>query len=141
MHKKWSEICICCRVSKAKFYLYHSTKIANARPPFWVQFCPEAVVRAYSRWHKCCCWISSSPRKYFKMSIFREIRHCLLVQWENNSIINAWTVKVGKYLNRSLWPCLEMVPKKWKQKSMSFSIVNHSLWYLSSVNCFAIIES
>ena len=33
MHKKRSEICICCRVSEAKFYLYHSTKIANARPP------------------------------------------------------------------------------------------------------------
>ena len=34
MHKKRSEICICCRVSEAKFYLYHSTKIANARPGF-----------------------------------------------------------------------------------------------------------
>ena len=34
MHKKRSEICICCRVSEAKFYLYHSTKIANARPCF-----------------------------------------------------------------------------------------------------------
>jgi hypothetical protein len=34
MHKKRSEICIYWRVSKAKFYLYHSTKIANARPPF-----------------------------------------------------------------------------------------------------------
>ena len=44
MHKKRSEICICCRVSEAKFYLYHSTKIANARPPLGmssrVQFCP-----------------------------------------------------------------------------------------------------
>ena len=33
MHKKRSEIFICSRVSEAKFYLYHSTKIANARPP------------------------------------------------------------------------------------------------------------
>ena len=34
MHKKRSKICIRCRVSEAKFYLYHSTKIANARPRF-----------------------------------------------------------------------------------------------------------
>ena len=34
MHKKRPKFCIHCRVSKAKFYLYHSTKIANARPRF-----------------------------------------------------------------------------------------------------------
>ena len=34
MHKKRPKICIRCRVSEAKFYLYHSTKIANARPRF-----------------------------------------------------------------------------------------------------------
>ena len=28
------KICTCCRVSEAKFYLYHSTKIAKARPGF-----------------------------------------------------------------------------------------------------------
>ena len=33
MHKKRSKISICCRVSEAKFYLYHSTKVVNARPP------------------------------------------------------------------------------------------------------------
>ena len=34
MHKKMPKICTCCRVSEAKFYLYHSTKIAKARPGF-----------------------------------------------------------------------------------------------------------
>ena len=34
MHKKRPKICTCCRVSEAKFYLYHSTKIAKARPGF-----------------------------------------------------------------------------------------------------------
>ena len=34
MHKKRPKICTCCRVSKAKFYLYQSTKIAKARPGF-----------------------------------------------------------------------------------------------------------
>ena len=32
MHKKIPKICTGCRVSAAKFYLYHSTKIAKARP-------------------------------------------------------------------------------------------------------------
>ena len=32
MHKKRPTICTCCRVSEAKIYLYHSTKIAKARP-------------------------------------------------------------------------------------------------------------
>ena len=32
--QKRPKICTCCRVSKAKFYLYHSTKIAKARPGF-----------------------------------------------------------------------------------------------------------
>ena len=32
MHKKNPEICTGCRVSAAKIYLYHSTKIAKARP-------------------------------------------------------------------------------------------------------------
>ena len=34
MQKKSLKICTCCRVSEAKFYLYHSTKIAKARPGF-----------------------------------------------------------------------------------------------------------
>ena len=34
MHKKGRKICTCCRVSKAKFYLYHSTKITKARLGF-----------------------------------------------------------------------------------------------------------
>ena len=32
MHKKSPKICTGCRVSSAKIYLYHSTKIAKARP-------------------------------------------------------------------------------------------------------------
>ena len=32
MHKKRPKICTGCRVSTAKIYLYHSTKIAIARP-------------------------------------------------------------------------------------------------------------
>ena len=32
--QKRPKICTCCRVSKAKFYLYHSTKIAKAGPGF-----------------------------------------------------------------------------------------------------------
>ena len=32
MHKKNPKICTGCRVSTAKMYLYHSTKIAKARP-------------------------------------------------------------------------------------------------------------
>ena len=32
MHKKIPKICTGCRVSEAKIYLYHSTKIAKARP-------------------------------------------------------------------------------------------------------------
>ena len=34
MHKKRPEICTCCRVSEAKCYLYHSTKIAKGRTCF-----------------------------------------------------------------------------------------------------------
>ena len=34
MHKKRPKICTCCRGSEAKFYLYHSTKIAKAGPGF-----------------------------------------------------------------------------------------------------------
>ena len=34
MHKKRPKTCTGCRVSKAKIYLYHSTKIAKARPGF-----------------------------------------------------------------------------------------------------------
>ena len=34
MRKKRPEICTCFKVSEAKFYLYHSTKIAKARPGF-----------------------------------------------------------------------------------------------------------
>ena len=34
MHKKGPKISTCCRVSEAKFYLYHSTKIVIARPGF-----------------------------------------------------------------------------------------------------------
>ena len=32
--QKRPKICTCCRVSEAKFYLYHSTKIAKAWPGF-----------------------------------------------------------------------------------------------------------
>ena len=32
MHKKIPKICTGCRVSEAKIYLYHSTKIAKNRP-------------------------------------------------------------------------------------------------------------
>ena len=32
MHKKRPKICTGCRVREAKIYLYHSTKIAKARP-------------------------------------------------------------------------------------------------------------
>ena len=32
MHKKRPKICTGCRVSAAKIYVYHSTKIAKARP-------------------------------------------------------------------------------------------------------------
>ena len=32
MHKKIPKICTGCRVSTAKIYLYHSTKISKARP-------------------------------------------------------------------------------------------------------------
>ena len=32
MHKKSPKICTGCRVSAAKIYLYHSTKIAKVRP-------------------------------------------------------------------------------------------------------------
>ena len=32
MHKKRPKICTGCRVSAAKIYLYHSTKIAKAKP-------------------------------------------------------------------------------------------------------------
>ena len=39
MHKKRPKICTCCRVSEAKFYLYHSTKIATVRP--WFDDLPE----------------------------------------------------------------------------------------------------
>ena len=48
MHKKIPKICTGCRVSAAKIYLYHSTKIAKAKPHRVVsyrQFCPEAVVQ------------------------------------------------------------------------------------------------
>ena len=40
MHKKRPKICTCCRVSEAKFYLHHSTKIAKARPGFddWPEY-------------------------------------------------------------------------------------------------------
>ena len=34
VYKKRPKIYTCCRVSKAKFFLYHSTKIVNARPGF-----------------------------------------------------------------------------------------------------------
>ena len=34
MHKRRPKIFTCLRVSKAKCYLYHSTKIAKARPGF-----------------------------------------------------------------------------------------------------------
>ena len=34
MNKKRPKICTCCKVSEAKFYSYHSTKIAKARPGF-----------------------------------------------------------------------------------------------------------
>ena len=34
MNKQRPKICTGCRVSKAKFYLYHRTKIAKARPGF-----------------------------------------------------------------------------------------------------------
>ena len=32
MHKKSPKICAGCRVSEAKIYLYHSSKIAKAKP-------------------------------------------------------------------------------------------------------------
>ena len=32
MHKRNPKICTGCRVSAAKIYLYHSTKVAKARP-------------------------------------------------------------------------------------------------------------
>ena len=34
MHKKRPKICTGCRISAAKIYIYHSTKIAKARPGF-----------------------------------------------------------------------------------------------------------
>ena len=34
MHKKRPKICTFCRVSEAKFYLYHSTAMAKAGPGF-----------------------------------------------------------------------------------------------------------
>ena len=32
--QKRPKICICCRVTEVKFYLYHSTEIAKTRPGF-----------------------------------------------------------------------------------------------------------
>ena len=32
MHKKRPQLCTGCKVSASKIYLYHSTKIAKARP-------------------------------------------------------------------------------------------------------------
>ena len=53
MHKKGSEICICCRDSEAKFYLYHSAKIAKARPGFddWPEY-PSVQINSSSPWLK-----------------------------------------------------------------------------------------
>ena len=54
--KKSPKICTGCRVSTTKIYLYHSTKIAKARPHRVVSyrpFCPEAVVHGLVQSTKC----------------------------------------------------------------------------------------
>ena len=53
MHKKRPKICTGCRVSAAKIYLYHSTKIAKARP------------------HRVECPTDSSVQKQWSMSYLK----------------------------------------------------------------------
>ena len=44
------KICTCCRVSEAKFHLYHSTKIAKAGPGFEDWSRKILVVLALFKW-------------------------------------------------------------------------------------------
>ena len=45
MRKKKPKICTCCRVSEAKIYLYHSSKIAKAGPGYdvWPEHPPVQI--------------------------------------------------------------------------------------------------
>ena len=71
MQKKRSKICICFRVSKAKFYLYHSSKIAKAGPGFDDHLeHPPVLISSSSTIHKkrpkvCTCCRVSEAKFYF----------------------------------------------------------------------------
>ena len=83
MHKKRLKICTCYRVSEAKFYSYHSTKIAKAGP--WFDDWPEhPSIQINSLANKCCepvvwepiVWESFLLQPYFFI---------LKLHWSNDS--------------------------------------------------------
>ena len=57
--QKRPKICTCCRVSEAKFYLYHSTQIAKAKPGFDDR--PEYPFVQRWRAVQCCFNSASDP--------------------------------------------------------------------------------
>ena len=56
MQRKRPKVCTCCRVSKAKFYLHHSTKIAKSGPGFDDQpEHPSVQINSSRPWLGCEC--------------------------------------------------------------------------------------
>ena len=79
--QKRPEICTCCRVSKAKFYLYHSTNIAEARPGFddWPEH-PFVQINSSSPWTG--QWIKGMYRTFSNHFNWKHFVNCYLIAFQ-----------------------------------------------------------
>ena len=83
MHKKRPKICTCCRVSKAKFYLYQSTKITKARLGFDDRpEHPSVQINSSSPWtHQKTCTIIDFYSFYLGFLAL----YCFDIEWQIES--------------------------------------------------------
>ena len=89
MHKRRPKIFTCLRVSKAKCYLYHSTKIAKARPGFdnWPEH-PSVQINYSSP------WTSLMKQQLFKPVLFllqktaARKKYCFAHRWRRKCLFS-----------------------------------------------------
>ena len=96
--QKRPKICTCCRVTEAKFYLYHSTKIAKAGPGFddWPEH-PSVQINASTPcftkiWPTLWSWSKGPLSLFFRLKNF-------LACTDQNKLFN---LKRWRFLHRKM---------------------------------------